>query len=326
MKPELYTSKFEGIRSDAIAEEIKKEGYFTFPGALTEECIDRLLSEINFDEILVNVNDVGVVYTGNQRFFTHCLAKSELAYQLMTSRKVLEICQSYFTDCYKLINHRICQTYQTMHMPWHTDNNYQVGSHLSGKHTMPGLLFLFYLSDVTDKGGFQYVKNSHQWSHRYDHEIYFNDDWIEKHYRSEIVTLRVPKGSLILCDTHGIHRAEPFQDRHKIRTTLLFQVDQVGSRLTGHGEKNLINTEYLHCLDQELMNYLGFGSRSVYPAFPTTSIQTLRSQDFLTIQQKLLSSVMGLLIKNTAKAFLPPELRIRMKRLFWRFRNQKSQR
>lgn len=232
----MFNLNFINVSSNQIVNDVKTKGYFVFEQALTEQYVDEMVQEVGFNQILVNTNDVGVVIAQNQKFLTHCLANSKRIYDIITCQKVLDICKRYFNDIYKLTNHRIYQTYKNGHMPWHTDNNLQVGKELVAKHDMPGLLFLFYLSDVT-KNAFQYVNDSHQWSHKYDHEIYLSDSFIEDNFKNDIISFPMKKGTLIACDIHGIHRAEPFQDKNYSRTTLLFQVDQVGNKYLGHGEK-----------------------------------------------------------------------------------------
>lgn len=265
---------------------------------------------------MVNNNDVGAVISQNIKFFTHCLASSKKAYDIITSRKVLDICKEYFNDTYKITNHRIYQTYKSAHMPWHTDNNLQIGKQLVAKHNMPGLLFLFYLSDVT-QNAFQYIKDSHKWSHKYSHEIYLSDNFIEKNYNNDILSFPMKKGAIIICDIHGIHRAEPFRDDNYSRTTLLFQVDQVGSKYIGHGEKNLVNTEYLDNLTPEVMDYLGFGFPRKYPAFPSSSVATMTPQDILALQKQLLPQTIEALGKTLVKSLLPAEAFINLKRILW---------
>jgi Phytanoyl-CoA dioxygenase (PhyH) len=282
-----------------------------------------MLQEVDFNYILVNNNDVGVVVAQNVKFFTHCLASSKKAYDVITSRKVLDICKGYFDDNYKLTNHRIYQTSTNGHMPWHTDNNLQVGKQLVAKHDMPGLLFLFYLSDV-EKNAFQYLKGSHKWSNKYDHEIYLTDSFIDDNYKEEILSFPMKKGTIIVCDIHGVHRAEPFQDKNYSRTTLLFQVDQVGNKYIGHGEKNLVNTEYLDNLNPEVMDYLGLGFQRTYPAFPSSSVATMKPQDMLALQKQLLPQTIEALSKSLVKYLLPAEMLTNAKRLLWFLKSKKT--
>ncbi|MEA5602308.1 phytanoyl-CoA dioxygenase family protein [Nostoc sp. UHCC 0252] len=319
----MFNPDFVNFSTSEIVNDLKTKGYFAFEQAITPQYVEELLQEINFNQILLNNNDVGVVTAQDIKFFTHCLAGSKKTYDVITSRQVLDVCKEYFTDDYKLTNHRVYQTSQNSHMPWHTDNNRQIGKQLSEKHNMPGLLFLFYLSDV-EKNAFQYIKDSHKWSRKYSHEIYLSDSYIDNTYSKDILTFPMRKGSLILCDIHGIHRAEPFQDKTYNRTTLLFQVDQVGSENVGHGEKNIVNTEYLDNLTPEVMDYLGFGFKRDYPAFPNTSVATMKLPDILELQKQLLPKTLEALNKNILKSILPAETVINAKRLLWFLKSKSS--
>lgn len=319
----MHTNKFKNTPISEVVSAIETQGYYFFEDVLTEQYVDQLLEEINFDHILVNNNDVGVVSSGTQKFLTHCLAKSKKAYDLITCRKVLDICNAYFTDKYQLTNHRFCQTRRSFHMPWHTDNNLQLDSQLSGKHPMSGLLFLFYLSDQ-NLSPFQYVKGSHTWSHDYDNEIYLSDRWVETHHSEDILTFKMSKGSLIICDIHGIHRAVPFYDRHHFRNILLFQVDQIGKNYIGHGEQNLINTEFIDNPSTELFGYLGFGVKRNYPAFPNSSAASMTIQDLLVLQQQLLPLMLKAIAKSLAKTVLTGEMIVGIKRTIWAFKTRNS--
>jgi Phytanoyl-CoA dioxygenase (PhyH) len=312
----MHTEQLKGLSLAKIVDAIQTDGYFFVENVLTSEEADQLLGEIDFDQILINHNDVGVVISGTQKFLTHCLAKSKRAYDLITSRMILDICNGYFSERYQLTNHRFCQTRKTFHMPWHTDNNLQDEGQLCGKHSMPGLLFLFYLSDQ-NISPFQYIRNSHTWSQKHDHEIYLSDRWINTHCQDDILTFSMSKGSMLICDIHGIHRAAPFHDQHHVRNILLFQVDQVGDRYVGHGEQNLVNTEFIDQLDEEIFSYLGFGVKRNYPAFPSSSVATMTVPNLLILQKQLLPLTLKAVAKNTLKTLLPGELMVGLKRIIW---------
>lgn len=317
----MYTNQFNNVSSSEIIASVKREGYYFLEDALTKQYVDQLLEEVNFDDILVNHNDVGVVTAGTQKFLTHCLAKSKSAYDLITSQKVLDVCDAYFTERYQLTNHRFCQTRKTFHMPWHTDNNLQKGSQLSGKHHMPGLLFLFYLSEQ-NASPFQYIKGSHTWSQQYNHEVYLSDHWVDTHYKEKVLNFKMPKGSLVICNIHGVHRAAPFYDPQHTRNVLLFQVDQVGEGYIGHGEQNLINTEFIDNPSVALFNYLGFGVRRDYPAFPSSSAATMTVQDLLNLQKQLLPLMVTALTKDLVKTLLPGEVIVNLKRAVWTLKSR----
>jgi hypothetical protein len=321
----MNVNLLDGISTHEIVRSIQEQGFYFLENALTEQQADQLLAEVNFGQVLINCNDVGVVTSGTQKFLTHCLAKSKQAYDLVTANRVLDICDRYFVDRYQLTNHRFCQTRGSFHMPWHTDNNLQQGKQLAGKHPMPGLLFLFYLSD-DNFSPFQYIKDSHKWSQQYDQEIYLADRWVEEQYGEEILTFRMTKGSLMICDTHGIHRAVPFRQPGHVRNILLFQVDQVGDRFLGHGEQNLIDTEFIDNLDPRVLGYLGFGVRRNYPAFPSSSVATMPMGDLLDLQKRLLPLTARAIVKNLVKAMLPGEAMVGVKRMIWHFKQRKQRR
>jgi len=316
-----FNPDFLAVKNAEILHAVKTKGYFAFEGALQDEYIEEMLKEVDFDKVLLNVNDVGVVSTHNNKYLTHCLANSERAYSVITHKKIISICSEYFSDNYKLVNHRIYQTAVKQHLPWHSDNNLQNGKALSEKHEMPGLMFMFYLSDA-DKNPFQFIEGSHKWSKRYNNENFIADSHIDKNYSKDIITFRLKKGSLIICDTHGVHRAEPFNDVNFKRKSLLFQVDEVGSQYVGHGEKNIVNTEYLKDLTPEVMDYLGFGFKRTYPAFPNTSISTMTTQDILVLQKQLLPKALKAVMQNAVRAILPSSAIIHAKKLQWYLRSQ----
>jgi ectoine hydroxylase-related dioxygenase (phytanoyl-CoA dioxygenase family) len=322
-RSDAFTHTFKSLDAGEIVATIKEKGYFVFEAALDGAFIDQLLKKIDFDRVLVNTNDTGVVTAHNIKYLTHCLSHSAEVYNLITSPMVLDICDKYFYDKYRLTNHRVYQTKGQQHMPWHTDNNTQKGAQFSGKHSMRGLLFLFYLSDVT-KNAFQFIENSQKYSDNFDNERYLNNSLVERTHGADIISFRTKKGSLILCDTHGIHRAEPFNDKRYSRTTLLFQVDEVGEDNEGHGEKNLINTEYLKDLTPQVMDYLGFGFNRSYPAFPNTSIATLPLADILGVQKQLIAKAFSAITKNLVKGILPGEALVKAKRIKWLLKSKKS--
>ncbi|WP_193195802.1 phytanoyl-CoA dioxygenase family protein [Nostoc sp. MG11] len=319
----MFSLSFLNSSTSQIVSDLKTKGYFVCEQALIEQCVEELLQEVDFNKILVNTNDVGVVIAYDQKFLTHCLAHSKKSFDIITSQKVLDICKQYFDDNYKLTNHRIYQTSKVGNMPWHTDNNLQIGKKLVSKHDMPGLLFLFYLSDVT-KNAFQLVKDSHIWSPKFNHEIYLTESFIDSKYKKDILTFSMKKGTLILCDIHAVHRAEPFQDKTYTRSTLLFQVDQVGSEYVGHGEKNIVNTEYLDNLNLEVMEYLGFGFKRNYPAFPSTSAATMTPEDIFSLQKQLLPQMFKAFTKKLVTSLLPGKIVVNIKRILWLLKDNKK--
>jgi len=310
----------QNIETSSVINTLQAQGHCYQTDVLSETTVDQLMSEVDFDRIMVNHNTVGTVTSGTQRFFSHCLTSSKLAYDIITAPSVLDICDRYFTKPYQVTHQRFCQTRDTFHMPWHTDNNLVENKKLSGKYEMPGLLFLFYLSDE-NVSPFQYLAGSHEWSSNHSNEIFLSDRWIKKHHEDKVLTYKMAKGSLMVCDVHGIHRAVPFKKRNHNRTTLLFQVNQQDERYVGHGEQNLVNTAFIDQPSEKLLSYLGFGVHRDYAVFPNTSVDTMTLGDLLSLQQQVLPLTVRATAKSFVKALLPGETFIAMKRAAWKIRS-----
>lgn len=318
----IFSTRFRETSAGVIVEEIRRCGYWSMEAAIGQGFVDGLLGEIDFNRYLVNSNELGVVCAANQRFLSHCLAASKKAYDIIVSQRVLDICRAYFPDRFKLINQRIYQTHTEGHMPWHTDNNCQSGNYLSGKHQLPGLLFLIYLSDVKENA-FQILKNSQDWSKQHT-DNYFSDRFIETNYARDVVTFPAVRGTLFVCDIHAVHRAEPFKNRDFERFTLLFQVDAVSGAYHGHGEKLLVNTAFVDRRDADVLDYLGFGVPADYPSFPNTSAATMGLRDLWDMQKAVVPLAVRAAVKAVAKSLLPGSLQVNLKRWKWRLDQKRS--
>jgi hypothetical protein len=314
----MFSPKFNEVAASEIISEVRSVGYWTMGGAYDSSYVDTMLGEIDFDGYLVNSNAMGVVCASTQRFVSHCLATSKRAYDIITSERVLEICRAYFDGPFKLTNQRIYQTHSEGHMPWHTDNNCQSGSVLTGKHQLQGLLFLIYLSDVTENA-FQILRNSQEWSKKHTGN-YFSDHFIESNHKDDVMTFENVRGTLFVCDIHAIHRATPFKNKDYERFTLLFQVDAVSPEYPEHGEKLLVNTAFVGRQDGEVLNYLGFGKPAGYPTFPCTSAATMAMRDLWAMQRALIPKAIQAGVKACAKALIPGTLLVNLKRWKWRLR------
>lgn len=314
----IFDAPFDKVSPKEIVAEVRRTGFWAMEGALSASYVDALLGEIDFRSYLVNSNAMDVVCASTQRFLSHCLAASKKAFDIITARKFLDICQEYFDGPFKLTNQRIYQTHSEGHMPWHTDNNCQAGSELTGKHPLPGLLFLIYLSDVTENP-FQLLRNSQDWSKQHTGN-YFSDEFIDQNYGDDVLSFPAVRGTLFVCDIHTVHRAAPFRNRQYERFTLLFQVDAVSDHYPGHGERLFVNTSFIEDRDPLLLDYLGFGRPATYPTFPQTSVATLSVSDLLTMQRSLMPMAVRALLKSTLKALIPGGLLVHLKRLKWRLR------
>ena len=242
----------------------------------------------------MNNNNVGGVYFthGNQFFLTHMLAVSKSFFNYCTSEKVFDICEHYFKDEYRLKALRYYENLGGQNMQWHTDNRYYLGKEYSGTNIKnAGLIMLAYISDVDD-GEFQYIKGSHIWSTQNK----FNDyklDYINQNYKNDIIGFKKPKGSIIIYNTHGVHRAKPTTNRNFVRKSVLMRIDAE----TEHSEPILLRTEYLNKIDDRIKVYLGFGRKTGIDMYPNSSLETL------PINKKVFTEISKWLIGRLANKF-----------------------
>jgi ectoine hydroxylase-related dioxygenase (phytanoyl-CoA dioxygenase family) len=312
---DAYRAAFNDCNALEVAHALTAgDGYYIFEDIIAEDALAEILSCIELKEYLVNNNSVGVVRASSMNFHSHTLAVSKCCYDLVTHEKTRAICSSFFTGPHKISNQRIFETHTKAHMPWHTDNNLQDGNTFKGKHELPGILFLFYLSDVSEINPFQLVPGSHKWSAQHN-QRFFADKYIDQTHSADIVSVKAPKGSLILCNTHLIHRAKPFDVPGFRRKTFLFQIDAISENHLGHGEQLLINPSFVDDADPEILKYLGFGSKANYPTFPQTSVATMSPRDLWLLQKNILPKTIRGLALSFLKKALPSTALISLKNL-----------
>ena len=270
----IFTDKFKLISTDIIIDDLKKFGYFSYEKALTDQVINEIEKDATKSKINLNNNKITGVYSEKQYYFTNLLASSKKFYNFVTSDFVFNISEKFLGKEFRLKALRYYETLGGHHMQWHSDNK-------TDKQfaQIPGLIFIFYISDVAD-GEFQYIQGSHIWSGKSEYSDY-NDQLIEKNYKDKIKSFKLQKGSLIIYNSYGIHRAKPVKNKKFIRKSVFFQVDAK----TDNSEPIIINTEYIEKVDKRLSMFLGFGKPSNYNVFPSTSLNTLQFNKnfFITI-------------------------------------------
>jgi len=267
-----FTENFLNISESEIAKQVKEKGYFKCESALTSDFITKVTEDVENAGLSLNNNNVaGVYFThGNQFFLTHMLASSKSFYNYCTNSKVINFCKNIFGDKFRLKALRYYENFGGQHMMWHTDNRLYESSKKGETHTTsPGIIFLVYLSDVDD-GEFQYIKGSHIWSGKNTHHDY-TVDYINKNYQKDITGLKGKKGTILIYNSWGVHRAKPTHNTSFVRKTLFFQVEKD----INHSEPIILNSEFMDEVNEDLKMYLGFGKKATNKIYPSTNIYTM---------------------------------------------------
>ena len=260
---DIFTNAFQEIEIDSVVKEINENGYFVFANALTSEAVSKIEKEAK-TKLNINQNKISGVYWEKQYFFTNLLTTSKTFYDFATSKFVLNTCEKHLGNSFRLKALRYYETYGGTHMQWHSDNKTdKTYAHI------PGLIFIFYVSDV-ENGQFQYIEGSHNWSGKKGYSDY-SDDFINKNYKDKIKNFKLPKGSLIIYNTYGIHRAKPVFKKNFTRRSVFFQVDSE----TENSEPIILNTKFVTEMNDKIKMFLGFGKPSNYVPYPNSSLNTL---------------------------------------------------
>lgn len=268
----IFTENFINTKNSEIVKEIKEKGFFKLEGALSLDFISNVKQDVEDVGLSLNNNNVsGVYFThGNQFFLTHMLAASKNFYNYCTNSKVINFCKEIFGQEFRLKALRYYENFGGQQMMWHTDNRLYEKSKKSETHTTsPGIIFLAYLSDVED-GEFQYIQGSHVWSGENTHHDY-TIDYINKNYGNDIVGFKGKKGTVLIYNSWGVHRAKPTANKDLVRKTLFFQVEKD----TNHSEPILLKSEFISELSEDLKMYLGFGKKATNHIYPATDIYTM---------------------------------------------------
>lgn len=263
----IFSDAFLNEDPHAISDAIRKDGFFCMEKAVSDEWIESLLADVARHPAAINKNWVGGVFAEGQYYLTHMLACSRAFYHYVTHAKLRSVCDDMLGDQYRLKAMRYYETYGHHHMQWHTDNKTDRGfAHI------PGLIFIVYLADVAE-GEFQYVRGSQNWSGDKAYSDY-SDDFIEREHGADVVSFKGPRGTVVIYDTYGIHRARPVFKSGFVRKSLFFQVD---SKIDS-AEPLLLNPSFVppdDMADKRLLAYFGFGKPAEYSVFPDTDYKTV---------------------------------------------------
>lgn len=260
----VFNADFLNISTEDVSNALNEKGYFAFPGAVKEDALTRIEKDAKTKRFALNHNGIGGVFFNRQYYLTHLLALSKTFYDYCTHKKLLDVASCYLGETYRLKAMRYYETYGGHHMRWHTDNKTDKAfAHI------PGLIYIIYISDV-EEGEFQYVEGSHDWSGEKAYSDY-SDDYIEREHGDKIRSFKMPKGSVVIYNTYGIHRGKPVSRGSFVRKSVFFQVDAEMK----NAEHILLNTAFVDHIDERLKMYLGFGAEAHYEIFPNTSLRTL---------------------------------------------------
>ena len=261
---EIISEKFHNIDIEIVVKELQDKGYFSFPKALSNDALRAIEQDATKSKLNLNNNEISGVYSEKQYYLTNLLSVSKTFYDFVTSNFVFDVCKNYLGNEFRLKALRYYETFGGHHMQWHTDNKTD-----RDFAKIPGIIFIIYVSDVED-GEFQYIEGSHLWSGEKAYNNY-DDDLIQKKYKDKIKSFKYPKGSLILYNTYGIHRAKPVTDKNFLRKSVFFQVDTE----IENSEPIILNTKFISTINNDIKMLFGFGKPSNYKVHPYTSIKSL---------------------------------------------------
>ncbi|PDT69218.1 hypothetical protein CO683_14740 [Bradyrhizobium ottawaense] len=273
----MFAKEFAGISTSTIVDEIGRKGYFKHTAAIDHSAVDAMVHEFGPNRVAVNHHGISPVCFGRTWYLNQVLAQSKLAFDLITSDKVLDIGEGVLGEEFRLTTKRYYTTREGARMAWHRDNKDDP------ERTSPlnGLIFIFYLTDVTE-GAFQFVEGSHLFDAGTD-KANFSDEYIAEKFADKIITYTAPRGAFIVYDIRTIHRAKPFSGIDYERSSLFFGMMSEPTL----SEPVLINTSFFDSLDDRRKYYLGFGKREIAPAFPTTSVKTMDDQNTAKVLQEV---------------------------------------
>jgi hypothetical protein len=261
---DLFSESFLSVPDTTIVKAIKTDGVFCAPAALNENFLNSICEDVARTGRGLNQNWISTVYTLDQLFLCQMFAVSRSFIKFCTHPRFFQLFDQILGSSYPLKVHRYYETYGGHHMQWHTDNRRE-GAFVH----IPGIIVLAYISDVED-GEFQFVRRSHDWSGEKGYNDYA-DQFVEQNCYKDILSFRGPRGTLIIYDTYGVHRAKPVKKGKFVRKSIVFQVDGAPEA----SEPLLINPEYIDNLDDRMKRYLGFGLPSGLNLWPQTDLSTM---------------------------------------------------
>ena len=247
------------LDNEKILKDIVNKGYSTVNSFFDERTVKTILNDTTKNKFKINENASTGIFYETQYYFMNLLAESQKCYDFITSKSVINLCDQYLGEKYRLHASRYYETMSGHNMKWHVDN--KRGIELID---MKGLIFIIYLCDVNE-GEFQYIEGSH----KFDSDTPdIKSELINDKYKHLIRSLKMPSGSIVIYDARGIHRAKPFDNNNYVRKSLYFQVDAIDE----NAEKILVNTKFLKNISPDIEKMLGFGKKNEDSTYPKTNL------------------------------------------------------
>ena len=305
---------------NTVISSLRQHSYAIIENAVSQSIVNEILAVTASPTIHLNSNELTAVIHGKTQFFTNIIAHSRTVHNLILSPFVLNLCTTYLGANCRLVNNRVQTTRVNVAMPWHTDNNQLKDGRLVGRHDMPGLQFVLYLTNVS-AAPFQLIKDSHKWSLSHKNQYILDSEINSSNH--EIIELIPRPGSLLILNTHVFHRAAPIKDSNYMRSILLFQADSVSTDYPGHGEKLYVNPEYFSEVTPQIISFLGLGRPRAYPAFPETSVKTLELEQATLLWLRLFKVLPRLFLIRFLKRYMSSDSLVKLK-IFSVFANSKK--
>ena len=283
-----FSQEFLNTPANVISSEISKNSFFSKKSILKEDIIEKIMLETELFDLKFNSLDISPVHDHDGYYMSNGLAKSKTLFNLLTSNEITNISEEYLGKKYRLKCHRVYSVSSGAKNPWHTDDK----KYGTKNENVKGLVFIIYLNDVFD-GEFQAVRGSHIYSRDFKYPNF--DTHVMEKYNKDIVSFKMPKGSIVIFDNKTIHRAKPYLNFFWRRKSLFFQIDNE----IDDGEKIIVKTEFINNLTENQSMLLGMGQPSKMPHEPSrTGITTINFNTILILQLQIFKAIKSRLLHN----------------------------
>lgn len=194
-----------------IVKEIDQNGYHKASFAMTQEWCDNVIEAVSNLKFIGKVDgaiQIGIDYQTNDSSTVWVKDQADVVnikeiQELITNPDILNIAQGYLRSIPILAQTNM----------WYSRSNKKGDQTQQFHQDYDDIKFLkvfIYLNDVDNQNGpHTYIKGSRNnkiLPKKYKPSQRFNDEWIQKHYKNDVITLPGKKGTILFVDTNGIHR------------------------------------------------------------------------------------------------------------------------